>query len=224
MEASQAGLAGQGDGGQAEGGGEAPAYVTADQLAEHFGQFTQSQQQMLGELKASLTPQQEDPEPQAEEPGYDFSQFDEAGYDPEAFAEQMAGMFDQRLEQRVQERLGPLEQRLQEQEYDRKADLLAEEIPELRDENVLRETLTTAQELLAQNPSWDQNLINDPSFWRMAHFARRAADIANREGAETPSAAHLEGGGGATPASTQVDLSQRILNAGGGGRSVLPFG
>jgi hypothetical protein len=60
----------------------------------------------------------------------------------------------------------------------------------------------------------------------MAYITGKAMETANEEGAEAPSAAHLEGGGGAAPAGSQVDALTQVFGGGEDiplGRRALPF-
>jgi hypothetical protein len=65
-------------------------------------------------------------------------------------------------------------------------------------------------------------LAAEPSFWRLAYMAHKAAEAANQEGSGDPGAASLEAGGGAGPAQfSEADYVKAIRNAGGGGSNVL---
>jgi hypothetical protein len=87
-------------------------------------------------------------------------------------------------------------------------------------EEVANAVIKTAGELAQQLGK--PELANEPKFWRVAYMMGKAAEAANSEGRDAPNAAHLEGGGGATPAGSQVNWADMIVNAGGRkGSSVL---
>lgn len=221
MEASQAGQAAQGDNGAAESG---PQYVTSEQFNQAMTQNAEQLREMLPQVLQEYLPQQQqgqEGEPEAE-PDFDLSFLEDSGYDPAETAERLAQGFDQRMEQAIKQATEPLQQQIQEQQYAREAEALVAEIPELAEPEVQQEVLGLARDMIDNN-GWPQDLLHDPKFWRVAYFARQTANAANQEGSEQPSAAHLEGGGGATPASAQVDHAQLIVDAGRGGRSALPF-
>jgi hypothetical protein len=228
MEASVAGT-GQGDGGQ-DGGAEAqPQYVTSDQF-DSFVQSQQEMQEMLRNAQFSNQQQQQQTQPTQEAepeaaPELDLSFLEDAGYDSQDTAERLMGAFGQQIEQATKpliQRLEQQDQMIREQRYERDAEALVAELPELAKPEVQQQVLGLASELIQTN-NWSEDLLHDPKFWRVAYFAAKAADTANSEGSEQPNAAHLEGGGGATPASAQVDPAQLIAEQPREGRAAFPW-
>jgi hypothetical protein len=104
---------------------------------------------------------------------------------------------------------------------------LAEQIGNLtagQEEQVARPVFALAKEMAEHNGH--PELSQEPWFVRMVYTAGKALEAAQEEGAESPSAAHLEGGGGAAPAGSQVDAMTQVFGAGEDqplGRRALPF-
>ena len=145
--------------------------------------------------------------------------------DPEATAEALADIFDRAVSQHVkplQNELASQRDELADQRQERQFELLAAELPELQDPEVARQMGVAAQQLA--EAMGRPELAGDAHFWKLTTMAVKAAEIAAEEDAETPSAAHLEGGGGAAPAGAQVDpLGPMFDEAGQGGKNALPF-
>jgi hypothetical protein len=218
MEASQA----TAQGGEAAAESAEQQYVTADQ----FNALTAGQDELKQALQTiAQQVQQPQPTPEAEPqvPEMDLSFLEDDGYDDTQVAERLAQTFQQQVDAAIQQRVEPLQQQIQEQQHEREAQALVDEFPELATKEVQDEVLGLASELIQTN-GWPQEMIHDPKFWRMTYMTAKAVKAANAEtGAESRAAAHLEGGGGATPAGSQVDPAQAIIDAGRSGRSVLPF-
>lgn len=146
--------------------------------------------------------------------------------DPREMAEALADVFDRA----VGEQLKPMQQELASQRdaiaeahQAHQFELLAAEIPALQDPDVAREIGEAAQQLA--EAMGRPELAGDAHLWKITAMAAKAAELAaEEEDAETPRAAHLEGGGGAAPAGAQIDpLGPMFDEAGQGGKNALPF-
>jgi hypothetical protein len=227
----------------ADGGGDPSQQQAGEQQAEQAQPDLAGIQQQLSELGPSLeqmrgmlTQQQEalqaqqqpeqpddgQPDPQ---PDLSFLDPDSPAYNPQDAAQALAQVMQESSQQQVQAALAPLQEQVRNMEAQRQADMLAAEFPDLQDPEIAQNVIDVSRqyaEMLGQ-----PELGNNPAFWRMAYMAGRAADAANAEQQEQPAAATLEGAGGASPgggADAQKQVVDGILNAGGAGRSVLPFG
>jgi hypothetical protein len=224
MEASQAGQ------GQAADAGQQQAQQgTQDGQAQASGLDALASQ--IGELGQYLRsepwrPQEPEGGEEQQDEGLDLSQFlspEEGLYDPQQQAQALQQALDQRLEQRLAAQVAPLQKELQELRRERDFEYLVGEVPELAEQGVADQTAQLARQLAEQ--MGQPALADDPKFMRLAFFAARAVEQHGREGSDGPVAAHLEGGAGATQGgSSQVDRGDLIVNAGGAGRRVLPFG
>jgi hypothetical protein len=128
------------------------------------------------------------------------------------------------VEKVVEQRLEPLRQETKEIRQEREWQDVANQFPELVDEQVARPVFALAKEMAEHNGH--PELSQEPWFVRMVYTAGKALEAAQEEGAESPSAAHLEGGGGAAPAGSQVDAMTQVFGAGEDqplGRRALPF-
>lgn len=224
MEASQAGLAG-GDAGEAQGQaeGQQGGQDTAE-LAQALEQMQGSHEELRQFLMSQPWQQQEaaeQGEPEAEPLDLSFLEGADPEFDPQGFSESLGQLINQTVEQRIQAATQPLAEQQAEMRRQSQAERLVGEFPELADEKVATEVVSVARQIAEANGH--PGLANEPWFWRTVYMAGRAAETANEEGAETPGAAHLEGGGGAGPAGGDVDLGEQIVSS-RRGRSVLPFG
>lgn len=231
-----AGQAAQGEaaGQAAEGQQQQAAGVDVGQFAGQLDQLSQSHDQLFQMLQSAPWAQEGEGEGEAiEEPGeLDLSFLDgtDPSFDPDQAAQRLAQTFDQRVEQKAQQLIKPLEQKLssidEQRADDRReleADRLVTEFPEFGDENV-RSEVVNASFQIADAYGWGE-VAKEPSFWRLVYMAGRAAQSANEEGTDGPQAAHLEGGAGARPGgSQQVAGVDQILTPDRKGRGVLPFG
>ena len=208
---------GGGDGAapQGEGQGQAPQGQDAQAaLAEQLSALSTGQEELRNWLQSEpWAQQQEQPEAQAE-PELDLSWLDPAqvDYDPQQMAERLSGYVEQAADQRVQalmkDHIAPLQQQVQEQRIEQAARDLASEFPELENEETATEVVNASRVLAEQ--FGQPELAGQPQFWRLVFMAGKAAESANAEG-ESPNAAHLESGSGATPAgpqAQQADLAQ----------------
>jgi hypothetical protein len=235
MEASGASPAGNGQGGDAgpaegQGQGFDPGQISEtlqglqgsqEQLRQQFSDFMEQQPWQQQEQEPG------EPEP---DPSMDLSFLGDPMLAPEQQAERLTQAFDQRVEQRAQQmleqQLSPLREGLDEMRLERGAEQLVSEFPEMADPQVANEVVQAAHQyadLLGQ-----PELASNTALWRLVYMAGRAADMHSQEGADAPGAAHLEGGAGAAPGGSQVDLGDLIVNGGGQdaalGKRVLPFG
>lgn len=230
MEGSQA-LAGGGDAGQAQGGAEAGTQQAGPDVGQLASQLEalQGGQEELRQFLMSAPWQEQVQEIQQAEPELDLSYLmPQQELDGEALAQRLGQTINEATDQRLQSQLNQLVNPLQESMNDIRMRLdvadLVQEFPEMSDPEVANQVAGPnglAQQLAQQ--LGQPELASRPQFWRLAYMAARAADIANEEGAESPAAAHLEGGGGAMPGASQVDLGEQIVGA-NAGRRVLPFG
>jgi hypothetical protein len=222
VEASAAGQ-GQGDAGQGEAAQQQGPDMSA--LAEQIGNLTAGQEEMHQILRSEpwrADEAQQEPDGQ-QEPELDLSQYlDPADpqYDPTQLAEHLSDV----VEKVVEQRLEPLRQETKEIRQEREWQDVANQFPELVDEQVARPVFALAKEMAEHNGH--PELSQEPWFVRMVYTAGKALEAAQEEGAESPSAAHLEGGGGAAPAGSQVDAMTQVFGAGEDqplGRRALPF-
>lgn len=220
MEASGAGPAAA----NGDGGGEA-ADNGLGQVSETLAALQSGQEELRSFLQSEpwQAPQQPPAaaEPTPEEPvALDLSFLDDPDLPPDDLADRLTEAFDQRSQTQLQQALAPLQEQLSEQQRSREAEALVSEFPDLNDAEIA-ETVVHASRQWAEMVGQPE-LAHSPTLWRLMYMAGRAAEIANSESSEG-SAAHLEGSGGAGPAGgQQVDMADRIINAGGPQR-VLPF-
>jgi hypothetical protein len=236
MEASGAGLAGgqaAGDGGQGGEGGQ-----EQQQGGQDFGQFQQqlealgSGQEELRQFLMSSPWQQQEPaaqqEPEAPEINLDF--LNDPELDASQIAEHLTSLIDQRAQTHadaiLQQHVQPLSQQLEQQQLAADAERLVAEFPEMADPDVAGEVVDVARKYAEANfpPEVATTLANSPAWWRATYMMGRALEAAQEEGGETPSAAHLEGGGSALSGGSSQDLGDAIVAAGRAGSGVLPFG
>lgn len=219
MEASGAGLAGSGDGGgdagaqqgEGEGGGQ---QFDAAAITQQLEGNTQAMEEMRQFLMSE--PWQAQPEAEADQTTGD-QEFDlsflgddtETGLDPETVAKQLAGLVDQKTQERIQ----PLQKQVARMQAEREAEALTAKYEELGELETAQKVADVARYKAEQIGRPD--LADNMQFIEMVYLAGRAADAANAEGTEPADAAHLEGAGGAGPAGGQpVDLGDLITNGG----------
>lgn len=217
---------GEGDAGQQSG-------PDLSALAETVGGTNESVEQMRQILLSEPWRQQEQQQEQ-EEPGaepLDLSFLDDVTGDQEA-ATQLADVIERQwqqreaaLQQRFDQRLAQQDERLNEREQIEHMRDLVGEFPDMADPKIATAIVQQANELASAN-GWPEQMASDPRFWRITYLAQQAIDAAQEEGSEQPSAAHLEGGAGATGAQAQQrgdDFRQMLDEASQGGASVLPY-
>jgi hypothetical protein len=227
VEASVAGQ-GQGDAGQGEATQQQGPDLSA--LADQLGTLSAGQDEMREFLQSqpwqtadAPQEQQQEAQPDTE---LDLSQFldpADPSYDPNQVAQQLSDVVEKVVAQRVEQGLAPLQEQVQDVRRERDWQAIADEFPELVDEEVAKPVFELAKTLAEHNGHAE--LAQEPWFVRMAYITGKAMETANEEGAEAPSAAHLEGGGGAAPAGSQVDALTQVF---GGGEDIplgraLPF-
>lgn len=233
MEGSQA-LGGQQ--GQGQQGGEGAAAAADGQgqqgpdinaIAAQLESLTGSQEELRQFLMSNPWQQQAAQGGQQQEAAgpaeldLSFLDIENPTFDPSTVADRLQQVIAQQIDSRVQPVVDKLTGERQEEQRQRDAEILVGEFPEMRETDVAEQVVLLARQMAEALGRPD--LANEPKFWRYAYMVGRAADAANTEGAETPGAAHLEGGGGATPAGSQVDLGDLIVGTSRGGSSVLPF-
>jgi hypothetical protein len=217
---------GDGQGTQQADGGQQGVDVNA--LAEGLASTQATTQEMYQWMQENLRPQeaqqqQETPEATEPEP-LDLSWLDpeSPSFDPNAMAQQLSGLVESTVEQRVQQAITPLQQEQQQMRREQEAAALIGEFPELADEDTTAKVLETAK-TYAQTVGHPE-LANEPWFWRTTYVMGRAMDQAQEEQADGPAPAHLESGSGAAPAGGggQGMTAADIVGA-RRGASVLPF-
>jgi hypothetical protein len=224
VEASVAGQ-GQGDAGQGEAAQQQGPDLSA--LTEQLGTLSAGQDEMREFLQSRPWDGQQEPEQAQQEPELDLSQYldpADPGYDPAQVAQQLSDVVEKVVAQRVEQGLAPLQEQVQDVRRERDWQAIADEFPELVDEEVAKPVFQLAKTLAEHNGHAE--LAQEPWFVRMAYITGKAMETANEEGAEAPSAAHLEGGGGAAPAGSQVDALTQVFGGGEDiplGRRALPF-
>lgn len=215
--------------GHGESGQPAESGPDVSQLAEQLGQLSAGQEELRNFLQSQPWQQQEAPDPEPESDPMDLSFLDPAdpSFDPEALAERLGGLVEQTAERRaqalLQQHVDPLRNDVAEMRRQAESDRLVAEFPELAEEGTAEQVVSLSRQIAEAQGR--PELADEPWFWRMTYMAGRAAEAANGEGAEPP-AAHLEGGGGAVPASSGADLGDLIVSGGEGaprGRRALPF-
>jgi hypothetical protein len=224
VEGSQAGAQG---GGEAQGGEQQAAQQGPDigQLAEQLNGVTQGQQELVEFLKTQPWQQQAQAEPaQQEEQGLDLSFLDET--DPAVVADQLQKVIQQGIQDGIQKQVNPQLEKLQgdfaEDRRVREMEVLVGEFPELSQDDVAKDVVGLARQMA--DALGQPGLADEPKFWRYAYMVGRAAEAANKEGAESPQAVTLEGGGGAAPAgSSGGSPIDAIFSPQSGGRNALPF-
>lgn len=219
-----------------QGGGEQAAEGQGQ--GADLAQFTQTLQSLQGgqeELRQFLAQQpwqQQEAAPgqQEEAPApLDWSFLDpgEPDFDPREMATRLGGLIDQTMTQReqafLQQHVNPLNERLEGERVTREAQMLVDEFPEMGDPEIGPQVVAAARQTAEAHGQ--PQLANEPWFWRQIFMAGKAAQAAQEEGAETPDAAHLEGGAGARPGAQQVDMGEQMFSGSERpGRRALPFG
>jgi hypothetical protein len=218
---------GDGQGTQQADGGQQSEGLDANALAAELAQSRVTQQEMYQWMQENLRPQeaqqQETPEATEPEP-LDLSWLDpeSPSFDPNAMAQQLSGLVESTVEQRVQQATAPVQEQVQQMRREQEAAALIGEFPELADEDTTAKVLETAK-TYAQTVGHPE-LANEPWFWRTTYVMGRAMDQAQEEQADGPAPAHLESGSGAAPAGGggQGMTAADIVGA-RRGASVLPF-
>jgi hypothetical protein len=224
VEASVAGQ-GQGDAGQGEATQQQGPDLSA--LTEQLGTLSAGQDEMREFLQSRPWDGQQEPEQAQQEPELDLSQYldpADPGYDPAQVAQQLSEVVEKVVAQRVEQGLAPLQEQVRDVRQEREWQAIADEFPELVDQEVAKPVFELAKTMAEHHGH--PELSQEPWFVRMAYITGKAMETANEEGAEAPSAAHLEGGGGAAPAGSQVDALTQVFGGGEDiplGRRALPF-
>jgi hypothetical protein len=213
-QAQQGQVQGGGTEGQQQGGAD---FSQALEILQQQGAGQEEMRQQLQQLAQMFQTQQE--QGQAEE-SIDFSFLDpsEPTYDPEQVAQRLQGLVEQTAEQRAQDlvsqHIDPLRSELSEVRQAQAINDFAAEFPDVGENpEAFVDLASKAAEQIGR-----PDLAENVGFWRIVRLAAAGAEAAQDQGSEQPNAAHLEGGGGATPAGgSQVDLGDMIVNAKRGG-------
>jgi hypothetical protein len=162
------------------------------------------------------------------DPGDDFGEGfgDELTGDPVRDAQVLGDHFDAAMQHHVEQAVAPLREHMAEMERVADARDLTMEFPELSEPDTAKQVLRMSSDLA--QAAGHPEIANEPWLWRLVYAAGRAYDAAAAESAESPdAAAHLEGGGGAGPGSSDApSMVDQILTpdeSQGLGRRVLPF-
>jgi hypothetical protein len=214
--------------GQGEGQGQPQGGPDLSGLVEQIGTIASGQEEMRQFLASNPWAAQAGQE-EAESGGeLDLSFLDPAANvyeNPDAVAERLNQTLNGVVDQRTQAAVAPIQQQMVEMRRDQQARDLAAEFPELAEPDMAKKVagpgglaVTLAEQL------GRPELAAEPSFWRLAYMANKAAEAANAEqGSGDPGAAHLESGNGAGPGLTEADLVKQIAESGGRGSRVLDF-
>jgi hypothetical protein len=228
MEASVAAATGGQGEAAAEGQGQEQQGPDLSQFTDTLQNLTQGQEelrQFLGTQPWAQQEQQVDTtqqEPAA--PDLSWLDIDSPTFDPEVAAQRMTDAFGQMAKQSMQpvlERINAVEEQRQEDLRVQAARDFVEEFPEVGDAQVAQQLVGHARQIAEANGHPD--LAKEPWFWRQVYMAGRAADAANAEGQSGEQVAALEGGAGAMPGASEVDLGEQIVADRAGGRNALPF-
>ena len=223
-----AGQAQQGEAVNGNGGAEGGADLAqALEILQQQGAGQEEMRQQLTQMAHFFQnqQQQDDPgEPDPEPLDLSFLDASEPGYDPDFASqrlEQILAERDQRNEERWrQQYVDPLRNDLSDLRLSQGMQDLAAEFPDIAENaDGFIDLVNQAADAMGM-----PDARNNVQFMRFVRLAAAGAEAANTEnGAESPQAAHLEGGGGATPAGgSQVDLGDQIISA--QPKRVLPFG
>lgn len=225
MEAS---AAANSDGGDAQGQQAAPA--AESQFADVLSQLAAGQAEIKGVLDSQPWREPEAPQEPETPQGLDLAgmfgaeQQQEYGGDYEEqerlqalqrLQDAIGGHVDQRVQQvqsQFTNELTSLRQELTARDF-------ADEFPDIAgNEDAQKQLFGAVNAFVDANQHWTsdmkEQLKHDPNMWRLVLMASQAADAANAEdGAESPGAAHLEPGSGATPGGGGVNAQQVVVDA-----------
>lgn len=217
--------AGQAQQGEAQGQQDGANDALLQQLSSLPDSLAETQQMVrdMAQQFQSQQGQQQTGEPETAPLDVDLSFLDaeSPAYDPEAAQQQFAQQIQQLVEQGVQQHVAPIQQAQTEQRIQWETQQLLNEFPELNETETAKQVIGTARDYasalapaIGLSEQQAQQLANEPGFIRLMYAAGRAFDAASQE-SDDSQAAHLEGGGGATPgAGQQVDLASLIASGG----------
>jgi hypothetical protein len=211
----------QADGGQSEG-------LDANALASELAQMRATQQETYQWMQENLRPQegqQQETKPEATTPEpLDLSWLDPDSptFDPNAMAQQLSGLVDNAVEQRVQQAVAPVQQQQEQMQRENEIAALLGEFPEIGEEETMEKLLDTSKQYA--EAVGHPELADKPWFWRTTYVMGRAFEQAQEEQGDGPAPAHLESGSGAAPAGGggQGMTAEDIVGA-RRGASVLPW-
>lgn len=194
------------------------------QLLEQIQGIPGELEQMRVWMEQQAAQQQQPQDPMLQEPDLSFIDPADPRYDPQQAASQLLQQMTETQQRALTEAMQPLQQEIQDMRFQRDADALAADFPELQDE-------ATANAVLQRTAEWVRNAglpeehAANPQIIRNVYLAGRALELQRQEGEEqAPPVATLEGAGGASPggASSGGLTAESIVGA--GGRNPLPFG
>ncbi len=229
MEASAAGLAGDGTGdGQQQQGeqqeGQGPDLATIasgqDDLRSQLEQMRSYMEEQSWQPPEVPAEQDTPPEPA----DLSFVDPNEPNYDPQRAAGQLLEVLQQQNQQALSEALAPLQNDLQEVRSAREADYLAQEFPDLQNPETADAVFKATAEAV-QAAGLPAEAAQNMQMVRLVYLAGRAQELAAGEQSEEQSqqVATLEGAGGASPGGSTGGLTAESIVSAPGGRSPLPF-
>lgn len=224
--AAQNGQQGDGQGAEQQQGG--PDFGAFTQQLESLSSSQDETRQALQGISEWVASQQQDGQEGEGEPELDLSFLsDEAAMtmDPQQLQGQLGDVINQAVQQQVQSLMGPQQEAIANMRMEQQARDLVGEFPELGQDEVAKQVVGLAAQIADQNfpPEVAKVLNNSPAWWRQVYLSGRGVEAANEQnGAESPQAAQLEGGGGAAPAGGNQRQGPYFQNPNGGGAK-LPF-
>lgn len=230
------GEAGQQQNGSAQGGDQNAlqqglAALTPEQFNQALDERISPLQQQFGDFMQQFQQQQEPA--QQDEPAFNVDELEASfGLDRQG-AEQLAGVLQEHtnsqvqaaLEQFQQQHLAPLQQQVQQQQWEMDASQLASEIPDLQNPEMAQQVMDAANQI-AENIG-QPNLATHPQFVRVLAYGMIGMQYAQQQqqtAESAPQAAHMEGGGGAAPQSAQQNPDDAVLQRLGYGDGQRKFG
>lgn len=227
-------------GGDAPAGGQQPGDAAQQAQQPDLGALLTEGlspvQDTLEEMRQFMASQAQPPAADAQQPAAaaepDFSYLnpDAPGYNPEKAAEQLLTVLGQQNQTALQDALKPLQEQLtqtQQQLVDARTETearaLAEEFPDLQEQQVSDKVFAAAQQWVSA-AGLPPEAAGNMQVIRAVYMMGRAAELSNEEGSQQqPGSATLEGAGGASPGAPAGGLTADSI-VGAGSRSVLPFG
>lgn len=181
------------------------------QRFDDLGSRTERMEQQLSEFLTAQQPEQESGEE------FDFGSLfgdpeePEVGQQPQVNADAMQQLIDQRAQTLLDERFGPLMERVQGIEVSLDAEALAARYPELGVRETAEPVIQAAQQLAEElgNPQ----LVNNMKFVEAIYKAQKADRLAaDEKPAGADNGFELERGGGAGPAAAEEpNIAQRVI-------------
>lgn len=181
------------------------------QRFDDLGSRTERMEQQLSEFLTAQQPEQESGEE------FDFGSLfgdpeePEVGQQPQVNADAMQQLIDQRAQTLLDERFGPLMERVQGIEVSLDAEALAARYPELGVRETAEPVIQAAQQLAEELGS--PQLVNNMKFVEAIYKAQKADRLAaDEKPAGADNGFELERGGGAGPAAAEEpNIAQRVI-------------